>query len=64
MEDVDEFKYLGSVLCKHESMKGEVQEKALQHLGRMMKGRAVNMEIKKVLRGSISVRTLYVVDME
>ncbi len=30
MEEVNEFKYLGSILCRHKSVEEEVQEKALQ----------------------------------
>lgn len=53
MEKVNGFKYLGSILCTHGSMKGKVQEKALQgrkeigSLECMMKDRAVSMKIKK-----------------
>ncbi len=34
MEEVSEFKYLETVLCKHGGMKGEIRE-------RVMKGRSV-----------------------
>ena len=43
MEEVDEFKYLGSVFCKDGSLEGETRERAVQgrkvvgSLGRMMR---------------------------
>ncbi len=64
MEWVHEFKYLGSVMCKHESMEGETRERAVQgmkvvgSLGYMMKGRTVSMEAKKRLCDGISVPTI------
>ena len=64
MEEVDEFKYLGSILCKYGSMEGETRERAVQgrkvvgSLGRMMKERTVSMEVKKGLRDGIIVPTL------
>jgi len=64
MEEVSEFKYLGSVLCKYGSMEGEIRERALQgrkvvgSLGRMMRERTVSKEIKKALRDSIIVPTV------
>ncbi len=36
MEEVYEFKYLGSVMCKHGGMEGETRERALQ--GRRVAG--------------------------
>ncbi len=39
MEEVNEFKYLGTILCKHGSMEGEVKE-------RIMKGRNISMAAK------------------
>ena len=42
MDEVSEFKYIGSILCKYGSMEGEMKEKAVQGrtvvgcLGRMM----------------------------
>ncbi len=52
MEEVNEFKYLRSVMCKHGGTEGETRERALQgrkvvgSLGRIMKGRSVSMEVK------------------
>jgi len=63
MEEVSEFKYLCSVLCKYGSMEGKIRERALQgrkvvgSLGRMMRERTVSMEVKKALRDSIIVPT-------
>ncbi len=57
MEEVHEFKYLGLIMCKDGSMEGKTRERALQgrkvvgSLGRMMKERTVNMEVKKGLCG-------------
>ena len=64
LEEVDEFKYLGSVMCKHGSMEGETRERALQgrkvvgSLGRVMSERTVSMEVKKQLRDSVIVPTI------
>ncbi|WP_435325976.1 hypothetical protein, partial [Klebsiella pneumoniae] len=64
MEEVDEFKYLGSVFCKDGSMDGETRERAIQGrkvigtLGRMMKERTVSNDVKKGLRDGIVVPTL------
>ncbi len=64
MEEVNEFKYLCSILCKCGSIEGEVQEEALQgrkvvgSLGCMMKSRTVNMEIKKSLCHNIILPTV------
>ncbi len=49
MEEVNEFKYLGTILCKHGSMEGEIRERRVKGrhvmgaLGRVMKGRSVSM---------------------
>ncbi len=48
MKEVNDFKYLYSILCKHGSMEREVREQALQ--GRKVigpLGRTANMEIKR-----------------
>ena len=64
LEEVKEFKYLGTMLCKYGSMEGEIRERAVQgrrvigSLGRIMKGRSVSMEVKKGLRDSIVIPTL------
>ncbi len=62
MEEVNEFKYLGSVMCKHGGT-GETRERALQgrtvvgSLGRIMNGRSVSMEVKRDLRNTVIVPT-------
>ena len=64
LEEVKEFKYLGTVLCKHGSMEGEIRERAVKgrqvigSLGRIMKGRNVSMDVKRGLRNSIVLPTL------
>ncbi len=53
MEAVNEFKYLGTILCKHGSMEGEIRERTVkcrQVMGameRVMKGRNVSMAVKR-----------------
>ncbi len=53
MEEVNEFKYLGTILCKHGSMKGEIRERTVKGrqlmgaLERVMKGKNVSMAVKK-----------------
>ncbi len=52
MEEVHEFKYLGSVMCKHDGTEGETRERALQgrkvvgSLRHIMNGRSVSMEVE------------------
>ncbi len=64
MEEANEFKYLGSIMCKHGGTEGEIRERALQgrrvagSLGRIMNGRSVSMEVKRDLRNTIIVSTL------
>lgn len=64
MEEMNEFKYLGSILCKYGSMEGEIRERALEgrkvvgSLGCMMRERTVSKEVKKALRDSIIVPTV------
>ncbi len=64
MEEVPEFNYLGSIMCKHGSMEGETKEIAVQgrdvvgSLWRMMKGRTVSMEVKMGLRDGIIFSTV------
>ncbi len=64
MEEVNEFKYLGSVMCKHGGTEGETRERALQgrkvvgSLGRTMKGKSVSIEVKRELRNTVIVPTL------
>ncbi len=61
MEEVHEFKYPGSIMCKDGSMEGETRERAVQgrkvvgSLGCMMKGRTVSMDVKKGLCDGIIV---------
>ncbi len=63
MEKVNEFKYLGSAMCKHGGT-GETRERALQgrkvvgSLGRILNGRSVSMEVKRDLRNAVLVPTL------
>ncbi len=51
MEEVNEFKYLGSVMCKQGGTEEETRERALQgrkvvgSLGYIIKGRIVSMEV-------------------
>ena len=53
MEEVNEFKYVGLILCKQVSVEGEVRKKGIQgrkvvgSLRHVTNGRTVNMEIKK-----------------
>ena len=64
LEEVREFKYLGSMLCKYGSMEGEIRERAVKGrqaigtLGRIMRGRNVSLNVKKGLRNSIVLPTL------
>ena len=64
LEEVNEFKYLGTVLCKHGSMEGEIKERAVKgrqvvgSLSRIMRGRNVSVDVKKGLRDSIVLPTL------
>ena len=64
LEEVKEFKYLGSVLSKDGGMEGEIRERTLQgrraigELGTVVKGRSMSTEVKKNLRNSIVLPTL------
>ncbi len=64
MEEVHEFKYLGSIMCKHGSMEGETREKVVQgrkvvgSQGCMTKGRTVGLEVKKGLCDGIIVPSI------
>ncbi len=59
MEEVNEFKYLGTILRKHGSMEGEIKERTVKGrqvmgaLERVMKGRNVSMEVKWGIRNSV-----------
>ncbi len=64
MEEVNEFQYLRTILCKHGSMEGEIRERTVKSrqvigvLERVMKGRNVSMAVKKGIRNSIIILTL------
>ncbi len=64
MEEEREFKYLVTVLCKHEGMEGEIRERVMKgrsvvgSLAGVMKGRTVSMDVKRGLRHSILLPTL------
>ncbi len=64
MEEVNEFKYLGTILCKHGSMEGEIRERTIKGgqvmgaLKRVMKERTVSMAIKRGIRNSVIFPTL------
>ncbi len=44
MQEVNEFKYLGTILCKHGGMEGEIRE-------RTVKGRQVMGALERVMKG-------------
>lgn len=52
MEEVKDYKYLESLLCKHGGMEGEIRERSVNgrqiigSLGWILKCRKVNMEVK------------------
>ncbi len=64
MEEVSEFKYLGTVLCKHGGMEGEIRERVMKggnvvgSLAKVMKGRNVSMDVKRGLRNGILLPTM------
>ncbi len=64
MEKVRKFKYLGTVLCKHGGMEGEIRERVMKGrsvvgpLAGVMKGEHVSMDVKRGLRNSILLPTL------
>ncbi len=64
MEEVTEFKYLGTILCKHGSMEGEIREitvkgrQVMCALEIIMKGRNVSTEVKKARRNSVILLSL------
>ncbi len=61
---MSEFKWLGTVLCKHGGMEGEIRERVMKgrsvvsSLTGEMKGRNVSMDEKRGLRNSILLPTL------
>ncbi len=64
MEEMNEFKYFGTILCKHGSMEGKIRERRVKGrqvmgaLERVMKGRNVSMAVKKGIRNSVILPTL------
>ena len=63
MEEVNEFKHLGTILCKHGKMKGKIERavkgrSVIGLLVRVMRGKSVSMEVKRGLRNSILLPTL------
>ncbi len=64
VEEVSEFKYLGTVLRKNGVMGGEIREQMMKDrsavglLAGVMKGRNVSMDVKRSLRNSILLPTL------
>ncbi len=64
IEEVSEFIYLGTVLCKHGGMEGEIRERVMKgrsvvgSLAGVMKGRNVSVDVKRGLRNSILLPTL------
>ncbi len=64
MEEVSEFKYLRTILCKNGSMEGEIRERTVKDrqvtgaLKIVMKGRSVSMGVKKGIRNSVILPTL------
>ncbi len=61
---MSEFKYLGTVLCKHGGMEGEIRERVMKSrivvglLAGVMKGRNVSMDVKRGQGNSILLTTL------
>ncbi len=64
MEKVSGFKYLGTVLCKHGGMEGEIREQVMKGrsivgpLAWVMKARNVSVDVMRDLRNSILLSTL------
>ncbi len=64
MEEVNEFKYLGTILYKHGNMEGEIRERTVKGrqvmgaLERVMKGRNVSMAVKKGIMNRVILSTL------
>ncbi len=50
MEEVNEFKYLGTILCKHGSMEGEIRVRTVK--GRQVMGAMESYDGKKCKHGS------------
>ncbi len=64
MEEVNEFKYVWTILCKYGSMEGEIGERTVKGrqvmdaLERVMKGRNVSITVKQGIRNSVILPTL------
>ncbi len=64
MEEVNEFRCLGTMLCNYDSMEGEIRERTVKGrqvvgaLERVMKGRIVSMEVKRGIRNYVIILTL------
>ncbi len=64
MEEVNELKYLGTILCRHGSMERKIRERTVKGrqvmggLERVMKGRNLSMEVKWGIRNSVILPTL------
>ncbi len=64
LEEVSEFKCLGTVLCKHGSVEGEIRQRVIkgrsvmESLAEVMKGRNVSLGVKRGLRNSIRLPPL------
>ena len=64
MEEVREFKYLGSVFSKHGTMEAETRERALQGrkvvgaVGSVMRGRSVSVDVKRGIRDCVLLPAL------
>ncbi len=61
MEEVNEFKYFGSALCKYGMLGGVIRERAIQGrkvTGSLMRERTASKEVNKALSDSITVPTV------
>ncbi len=64
MEEVNEFRSLGTILSKHGSMEGEIRDRGVKDrqvmgaLERVVKGRNVRMAVKRRIRNSVILPTL------
>lgn len=63
-KEFNDFQYLGSILCKYESMEGGTSliafkgRKLIESVGHTMTGGTVSIELRKALQGSILVLIL------
>ncbi len=63
MEEVDKFKHLGSVMCKHggtdrDMRQGTAMKKGDRVFGHIMTGRSVRTEVKRDLRNTVIVPSI------